>query len=392
MTEAQPPWTCPFCPLLCDRFAVERTPSGALALVGSDCACARAALAGFDAVPQAAGARIGGRASTLDAAIDEAARLLAQSRQPLFGGLGTDVAGARALYTLACRTGAICDPARGAPLAEGLRALQDRGGFTTTLAELRTRADLVVCFGGRPDERHPEFFRRAAMAPDDPRVLVVADRGDPFGAAAQLAMLVEGRSVAGVDSALQAAAQRLLAARYAVLVYEPGRLPGHGALIVETLQRVVATLNRSTRAAAFPLGGGDGAASVNQVFAWLSGLPLRSRLGPYGLEHEPVRFDAARLLDDGAVDLLLWIACFGPALAPPAAQLPRIVLGHPALEADDAEVFIPLATPGVGSDGHLFRADGVVMLPLHALRPDPLPTAAEVLQRIDAALQPEPSA
>ena len=81
---------------------------------------------------------IDGVACTPEAAIGAAARRLAASRQPLFGGLGTDVAGARALYPLACRSGAICDPAAGDALFHGLRALQDRGGFTTTLAEVRT--------------------------------------------------------------------------------------------------------------------------------------------------------------------------------------------------------------------------------------------------------------
>ncbi|CAD5372157.1 Formylmethanofuran dehydrogenase [Rubrivivax sp. A210] len=386
MSEPIRPWSCPFCPLLCDGFGVSHAqPDGALTLVDSDCPRARAALARFGAA--SASPRAAGRACTLDEAVDSAARQLAASRQPLFGGLGTDVAGARALYGLACATGAISDPAQGRGLTMGLRALQDRGVFNTTLAEVKTRADLVVFFGGAPAPRLPEFARRVGLAPDDERIVVIAESGDPFTAAARLAALVEGRAVDGAPAELQALAARLLAARYAVLVYEPGRLPAQGELIVEALQRVVATLNRKTRAASLALGGGDGAATVNQVFAWLSGLPLRSRAGPHGLEHEPLRFDAQRLLDDGGVDLLLWIASFGTEAAPPATALPTIVLGHPATATDRAGVFIPVATPGIGSAGHLFRTDGVVMIPLHAVRPEPLPTVAEVLQRLLAALQ-----
>ena len=33
---------------------------------------------------------------------------------------------------------------------QGLRALQDRGGFTCTLSEVRNRADLIVCIGIGP--------------------------------------------------------------------------------------------------------------------------------------------------------------------------------------------------------------------------------------------------
>ena len=387
MTAVSSPWTCPFCPLLCDDFGVAAAPGGALTLAGSDCPRAAEALARFDFAPAAAAPAVQGRPCDLDTAIGTAARLLAASRQPLFGGLGTDVAGARALYALACASGAICDAAQGPAFMQGVRALQDRGGFGTTLAELHTRADLVLCFGGLPSARHPEFFTRAGLAPDDVRVLVLSEEGDLFDAASRLAALVEGRTAHGAPPLLRQAAERLQAARYAVLVYETGRLGPHGALIIEMLQRVVATLNRSTRAAALALGGGDGAGTVNQVFTWLSGLPLRSRVGPHGLEHEPIAFDAGRLCADGTVDLLLWVASFGTEPAPPAGALPRIVLGHPAFAAGSADVFIPVATPGIGSDGHLFRTDGVVMLPLHALRPESLPTAADVLRRLSDGLR-----
>jgi formylmethanofuran dehydrogenase subunit B len=388
MPDVVAPWTCPFCPLLCDDFGVAAGPEGALSLTGSACPRAGAALATFSARPSAALPAVQGRACDLDSAIAAAARLLAASRLPLFGGLGTDVAGARALYTLACASGAICDAAQGPLFMQGVRALQDRGGFSTTLAEVHTRADLVLCFGGLPSARHPEFFARIGLPADDVRVLVLddGDGDDLFDVASRLAALVEGRATVGAPPALATAAARLRSARYAVLVYETARLGPHGALIIEMLQRVVATLNRSTRAAAFALGGGDGAATVNQVLTWLSGLPLRSRVGPQCLEHEPLAFDAARLCADGAVDLLLWLASFGTEPAPPAGALPRIVLGHPALAGISADVFIPVATPGIGSDGHLFRTDGVVLLPLHALRPDTLPTAAAVLRRLSSAL------
>ena len=402
------PWTCPFCPLLCDGFRVG-VESGAWALTGSDCSRARSALARFSPIAEPdARPLVEGVACEADAAIAAAARLLAASRQPLFGGLGTDVAGGRALYTLACRTGAICDPAGGAALFHGLRALQDRGGFTTTLAEVRTRADLIVCVGSMPNERCPEFLRRCGIGePGAARIVwlrpasaaaveagvdgieVVAFDGDLFDTVAMLAACVAGRAVGGAAAALGPLAARLHAARYAVLTYEAAQLPAHGALIIEAIQRIVSTLNRRSRAAALPMGGGDGASTVNSVFTWLSGLPLRSRAAPTGLEHEPLRFDATRLLADRAVDALLWIASFGTEPALPVVEMPRIVLGHPGLAASvcgSATVFIPVATPGVGSAGHLFRTDGSVVMPLRPLRDDGLPTVADVLKRLTQAL------
>jgi formylmethanofuran dehydrogenase subunit B len=69
--------------------------------------------------------------------------------------------------------------------------------------------------------------------------------------------------------------------------------------------------------------------------------------------------------------------------------LPRIVLGPPGMAErlrapHDAsgEVFIPVATPGLNAAGHLFRTDGIVVVPLTAARDDGLAGVAEVLGRL----------
>ncbi len=409
------PWTCPFCPLLCDGFelAVE---AGGYALRGSDCPRAQQALRRFTPAPAVSTPTIDGRPALLPAALDAAAAMLAASRQPLFGGLGTDVDGARALYALACATGAISDAAGGDALLHGLRALQDRGAFTTTLAEVRNRADLIVCVGPSPREALPEFWRRVGIgrggdgrlvaqreivylgAPVDAALVgvdgvaqrSVALAGDLFDTVALLSAAVAERQVHAPPE-IAALAERLRSTRYAVLVWQSSKLPAQGTLIVEALNQIVATLNRKTRAALLPLGGADGLATVNYVHTWLSGLPLRSRAGPLGLEHEPLRFDAAALLASGAVDALLWVASFGTEPAPPphAAALPTVVLGGPGVAPPATGVFIPAATPGIGQAGHLFRADGGVELPLTAARDDGLPGVAEIAkaltQRVRAA-------
>ena len=418
-SAARSPWTCPFCPLVCDHLDVLLGAGSApLALQGGSCARASRGLAQFTASPSGAGPEIDGQPCDLDTAVAAAARLLAAGRQPLFGGLGTDVAGARALYPLACATGAICDAGAGEALMHGLRALQDRGQFTTTLAEVRTRADLIVFVGGLPIDLAPLIGQRCGIGdaqvaqrhvvvlgptpgdeaeladwagPGGVSVETVPLQGGLFNTLGLLCALVAGSPTLAAPEALRALAQRLSAARYGVLVGAPARLPAHGALIVEAVHRLVGSLNHTTRAAALWVGGGNGAATVNQVFAWLSGLSLRSRAGPRGLEHEPLLFDATRLLADAAVDALLWLQCFDADAAPPPNRLPMVVLGVPGLAAASRRaglptVFIPVATPGIGSAGHLFRTDGTVLMPLVAVLSDRLPTAADVLARIVAAL------
>ena len=413
-------WTCPFCLLLCDNLSVRPSASGTtLELADGECASARMGLAQFSGKPSAARPLIDGQAVELAHAVAAASSVLAESRQPLVGGLGTDVAGARAIYRLACKTGAICDPAGGDALMRSVRAVQDRGGFATTLAEVRTRADLVVCIGELPSGAAGEFFARTGLgevglvpqrhvvclgsgATDSASLAALAHHGgvttesiplhgDLFSTVALLSALVARRAVRDVPLPLAALSERLRAARYAVIVGQTDRLPAHGALIIEGVHRIVAILNATTRAGAMWLGGGNGARTVNEVFTWLSGLPLRSRVGPGGLEHEPLCFDAMRLLADGAVDCLLWISSFDATCAPPATALPLIVLGHPDLASSAGRagsIFIPVSTPGIGSPGHLFRADGGTVLPLVPVYRDTLPMLCDVLgsitQRVSA--------
>jgi formylmethanofuran dehydrogenase subunit B len=415
---AATPWTCPFCPLLCDHVGV-RVDGDALVLAGAECPRAADGLAQASAPRAGLAPRVDGRAASLDEAIAAAARLLGAARQPLFGGLATDVAGARALYRLACATGAISDHAQGDTLMHGLRAQQDRGGFTATLAEVRARAELIVFLGAPPLTLAPLLLDRIGLGdlasvpqrrvvvlgaqPDDtaamqalaarPGVTVesIALHGDLFASTALLSALVERRHVADAPAPYRALAEALRGARYAVVIGTPARLPAHGALVVETVGRIVNTLNLGTRAAALWIGGGNGAATANQTFAWLSGLPLRSRAGPRGLEHEPVRFAAGRLLADRAVDALLWIASFDGASPPPDTELPLVLLGHPALAARadrPGSVYVPLAIPGIDAPGHLFRTDGVVLMPMFAARASTLPSLGDVVGRIAGALAP----
>jgi formylmethanofuran dehydrogenase subunit B len=413
-TTGTPVWTCPFCSLLCDHLSVQG-PIDALTLHGGTCHKAQAALSTWTAAPVQAW--VDGHPVSSAQAIKTAAGLLQRSQQPLFGGLGTDVAGARALYRLACRTGAICDAAQGEALMHGLLALQDRGAFTTTLAEVRARADVIVFIGASPLAQAPLLLQRLGLTTpsDTPRHLLLlaghaddaqqlaahglhasvtlrqlALTGDVFD---QLASLSAQLRVAPHTSGcgdLHDAVVSLHSARYAVLIGTPAALPTHGALVVEAVHRIANQLNQHTRAAALWIGGHNGASTVNQVFTWLSGLPLRSRAGPLGLEHEPHAFDSQRLLQDGAVDSLLWVSSWDATSIPPEFiwrdnTLPLIVIGHPTLAhcaQRPGSVFIPVATPGVDSAGHLFRTDGSLLLPLFMVVDQGLPALADVAMQV----------
>ncbi|MCB1955321.1 MAG: formylmethanofuran dehydrogenase [Rhodocyclaceae bacterium] len=393
-------WTCPFCPLLCDDLQPD---AASLGLPDSACPRAREGLSAVTTAPSTRAARIDGREVPLEAAIAAAAQRLGAARQPLFAGLGGDVAAGRAAFRLAAAAGAICDAVGGDALMQGLRVQQDRGGFNLTLAEVRERADLVLFVGSWPEPRAPRLLERFSAHRETPPALValgteplaegvecVLPEAPLADSLAMLSALVGKRRLERPHPELQVLAERLLAARYAVLVWEPGQLGAHGALAIEWIQRIVVALNQRTRAAGFPLGGAHGAATANQAFTWLGGLPLRSRFARQRIDHQPQRYGTGRLVARDEVDLVLWANPF-PAVEPLATRLPRIVLAAPAAAAtlgDETDtVFMPVATPGVHHRGHLFRTDGVVLMPLFALRDDGLPTLAALLGRLADAME-----
>lgn len=408
-------WIDPYCPLLGEH--VPRLADEEPSADDADGLPVRR-LTHFDTASQdgAPSPQIDGADATLDDALRRAAGLLSTWRQPLFAGLGTDIAGARALTRLALRCGAILDHAHGEAMTQALRAQQDRGGFTTTLAEIHERADLVVCLGVDPATYAADFYARCGLrAPtafgeprrvvfvhatsSDPRNDVLAMHGnDLHTTLAELNAAVHQRVLPRGSAdwpTLQALANALRHARYAVIVYAPSALPGrHAALLIESIGRLVKTLNLHTRAATIALGPADGAASTQQVATWLTGLPLRTGLHPHGFEHDPHRYATARLLMDRAVDGVLWVSSFDPDLPYPLkedAVLPAIVLGHPGLAArlpgtQAPRVFIPVATPGVNARGHLFRSDAGVMLPLAPLLSTRLPGVGGVVERLHAML------
>jgi formylmethanofuran dehydrogenase subunit B len=402
---------CPFCSIACDDLEVEAA-GDELRVVAGGCPISVPA---FARRLGAGGPVVDGVAATLDVAVARAAGLLRASRLPLLAGLGTDTAGARAAVALAEAAGGVLDHAASAGLFANLRAMQDGGWVATTLAEARNRADLLLFVGTNTAAATPRLLERLLRPgprlvdlPERPLVFLGAE--PPEGVSAKylpcaadtlpgvvglLHGMVEGRAppvAAPGDEdddpevplvALGALADQLRAARYALVVWVAGELPGpHADLLVGRLAGLLRALNLVTRAAGLPLAGPDNVGGVNQVCAWQTGVPLRTSLVAGVPDHDPWRFAAGGLLERGEVDCLVWVSSFRD-LDPPAVAVPTIALarcGH--LPERPVGVLIPVGTPGLDHAGSFNRTDAVVTLPLRALRDTGLPTAAAVLDAI----------
>lgn len=435
-----PDITCPFCGLLCDDLRIAVANGRARIEAGG---CPRSERL-FDA-PSDGQARVGGQVVDADAACRAAARILAAARRPLIGGLACDVTGQRAAIALAEQVGGVLDHMNGRAQFRNILAFQDGGWMTTTLSEVRNRADLVL-LAGTDAAAFPRFFERLLAGESqfgEPRrrliALLPALPSPPLSAKAELAVppAQEKRpsrppwgpsrcwdgpanNLSGVDLAIPCPRERLgelfaalrarlagkrldaadvagvpiaqldelldalRAARYGVLVWNAAELDFPQAdLTVQAMVDLVKDLNRDTRWSGLPLGGNDGDTCAAQVCTWQTGYPLRTAYTAGGPHYDPLRYGTDSLLASGEVDALVWISAFDPERKPPACAQPAIVLGRADMAfATPPDVFIPVAVPGVQQIGFLHRMDGVVALPLAAPVASGLPGVAQVLAMI----------
>lgn len=410
--------TCPFCSLLCDDLSI-RAVRGALRPQSNNC---RLAAQGFAAPPPPREASIKGAPAPVEQAVNAAAQILRRSKKPLIGGLGTDIHGIRAALRLAEATGGMLQHKQQRPASHNLKVMQARGWIMTTLTEVKNRADVVVFVGDGVTRKHPRFIERCLNAPQTmflkgngtrklaylgrpareeiwqlspaPVVIFRRDsRRNPASIADNLALLrarLRGdrqlgreRLSAAIDQKLDQVASMLKEANYAVLVWSPSALPDqHADLIIESLSDLLRELNQTRRAAGLALSGNEGGAAFQSVAAWQTGLPPLN-IDFAGGYPATGAADADRASFD--TDSLVWISTFA-ADKPPASDSPVIALSpHPAAGAN-AEVYLPVGTPGLDHGGVLTRTDSVVSLPLKPARPCNGDSVAGVIDRILARL------
>lgn len=386
--------TCPACGLLCDDVILSSTSP-----IKVKTSCAKS-IDFFEQSFSKVTPSIAGKATDLETAIKTAAQILDKSNQPLFAGLGTEVQGMRALMQLAEKTGATLDHMHSEATVRNTLALQNSGWQTTTLTEVKNRADVILAIGTDIVSSHPRFFEKLVWNTDSlfnklkPEIIYLGDATDTSNLPElmnTLNALANGKklqvdAIAGVHvEFLHEILEKLKSAQYGVVVWSASNLKyANAELTIQSITRLIAKLNESTRVMGLPLNSGDGDTSVNNASTWLSGYPTRNRFTNNQVEYNAQSFSTKQQLEH--CDALLWVSTFN-AYAPPNTNAPTIVIGHPNTQFTKApDVFIPVGLPGLDHTGTMFRMDSAVVLPLKKVRNNNLPTLAQIIQKLLDAL------
>jgi formylmethanofuran dehydrogenase subunit B len=399
--------TCAGCGCACDGIEVT-VEEGRVAEVTRTCPLGDIWFAerGGDRPPVA---RIDGRAVSLDEAVDAAAAILTEAREPLVYGLGqTSCEAQRRAVGLAEAIGAVVDPA-GAGAAG--RAYQAIGSSTATFGEIRDRAELVVAWRGDPAVTNPRLLGRLRLdrAARGERALVVVDArrtataehadafieldaAHDFQALSALRALVAGAPldrdrIAQLPlGALDDLAERLSGARHVAVIY--GALDEIGALALFSLVR---DLSRDRHAVTLGLRGEGNARGAEDVLAWQTGFPSAVSFARGYPRANLGELSAAALLKRGEVDAALVVASdlledLSPAAADRLRELPMVVIDARATATSEAaRVAFATAADGIEVPGTVHRMDGVP-IPLRAPLASERPGIEDVLAAIEARL------
>ena len=364
-------------------------------------------------------ARIANIPVQLDEAIVEAAKLLRASHAPLIYGLSTSsTPGQRAACRLADLLGATIDTTASTCHAPSIVAVQTTGESTSSLGEVRHRADVVVYWGSNPLKSHPRHLERYVDSPgmfipggrNDRHVVVVDTRRTESAEAADTfiqveagadfdvlwilrAMLqdhsIEQDSIGGVQvTELQTLAKLLKTCRYGAMFFGLG-LTRHGVpqTNVEALLRLVTDLNSHTRFIARRMRIPGDVAGADSVLCWQTGFPFSVNLSRGYPRYNPGEYTANNLLEQQEVDAVVLVGSEGVSKLSAVAQkhlrqIPTIVLDSPGAECClSPAVHFTTAIYGLHREGTAYRMDEVP-IPLRRILDSPLPSDEEILKSI----------
>ena len=410
----------PFCGVGTDDLTIQ-VEGATIKVIENGCAVN---VAGFEQAMGDKNPKVFGQAVTLSEAVAKTTALISAAKQPVIGGCATDVNGMRALLALADRCGAVVDNMGFNAARNNFLTLQDSGWMNTTLAEVKNRCDFLLVVGTDLELLVPRFYERYLwtdsmfLENSDQREVIYLGK-KPSGRASissagqsaavyscsddalpevvgVLRALVKGQLVSAEQAGgiavadLETIADKLKAARYSVITWGAGALGihTHAELIVQTVSEMIKEINETgARCSGLPLAGKEGDLTANQVCGWTTGYPARICFSKGFPEYDPYLYDTHRMLANGEADVLLWVQAFNVNATPPVSTIPTIVIGRSGMKFEkEPEVYISVGTPGIDHAGHAYRTDNVVAIRLKKLRDSGLPSTAEALNGIEAAL------
>jgi len=416
--------TCTYCGCLCDDIELH-ADNGRIVRAAHACALGRAWFFGHPVDSQCPPTLVHGRPAAMQTAIAAAADMLERANLPLIFGLGNSTGEAqRAAILLAEEVGGVIDSHTSLTHGPSKLGAQLVGKVTTTLGEVRNRADLLIYWGSNPVESHPRHLTKFTFTPKGrftprgrhDRTMVVVDVRETLTArAADQFVQIRSGSDFEVLTALGALArsqpvdralveksgltlgqltdlvERMKRARFGAFFYGTGLTMSRGKhMNVAALLSLTAALNVHTKFVAVPMRDYGNEAGADNIMSGITGYPFGVDFARGYPRSNPGEFTAVDLLVRQEADAALIVAADPWSTMPQAAldhleRIPHIVIDRAIARPRRTGVHFTTAAPGISTTGTAYRMDKVPITLRPALR-SPEPTDEEVILAIHQAV------
>lgn len=409
---------CTRCGCVCDDLTVTVAENRIVDFT-PDCSLASEWFNWLRDQPEVPAALIDGRPAEMDAAIQHAAEILDKSSLPLIFGLSrSSTDGQRKACELADKLGAVIDSTASRGHGPSILAFQAAGESTSTLGEVRHRADLVIYWNSDPLYSHPRHLERFVESPGQHfpngrhgRHVVVVDnrptktsaaadtflqipRGSDFEVLSLLRCLIRGIPIApeqfdGLpEEGIRGLAERMRLCQFGAIFFGI-RLAaaGNGHASVEALLRLGTELNDYTRFVVRRMRVPGDVTGADSVLCWQTGYPFSISLSRGYPRYGPGEYSAENLLERGEADSVVLVGGERISRLSEAAQkhlqrVPVILLDPAGLNWDvQPQVRFHTAVYGIHCRATAYRMDEVPV-PLRKILDSPLPTDHEILDRL----------
>lgn len=432
VNEAWSHVVCPGCECVCDDIALQSNDAGSVTFE-PHCDLGRTWFQKY-AQPCQATATVEGQPVDPSAAINRAAEILNSADYPLIYGLSrSSTPGQRAAIMLAEQLRGVVDTTASLCHGPSIMALQEVGEVTSTLGEVRNRADLVIFWGCNPADSHPRHAERYSVFPQgrllpggrsDRKVVMIGSRDqvkdwrlDPqgsrpdlvialepdrdFEALSQLRLLLNDSCRDDASEELRQLMNLMRECRYGVVffglglaktamwsgTFDAGSNTGH--IDVAALLKLVAELNSVTRFTARRMRLQGDVSGADSVMCWQTGYPFGVDYSRGFPRYNPGEYTANELLERQDVNACLLVGAetvrfFSDAAKKHLKSIPTVLLDYPHADPEfSPTVSITSAVYGIHAAGTIYRMDNVP-LSLRRLWDTNLPTDAYVLSEISS--------
>ncbi len=414
---------CPFCGCMCDDITIV-TENNKIIEAKHACKLGAAKIMGHHRIkaPMMRDDKNSDfKEVSYDEAINEAAAILAKSKRPLLYGWASALCEVHKKgILLAEELGAIIDNTSTVCHGPSTLAVHEKGLPSSTLGQIKNRADVVVFWGSNPVHAHPRHmgrysvFARGFFSEKGRRgrkIIVVDVRktetagvadeylqiqpGSDYLVLSALRAILSGHpdvvpaTVGGISKEqLSELVETMKTARFGAVFFGMGLTQTKSRYKnIDNAISLITELNSFTKYVLMPMRGHYNVAGFGQVSTWETGFATAvdfSRGAPY---YNPGETAANDLLMRKETDAAMIIA--GDAGAHFPADSVRHLAKIPVVQIDPywnptteiANVVIPVAICGIEVEGTAYRMDGVSLRYRKMIEPTH-PTDMEVLERI----------